>query len=183
MHRVEWAWRRRAFGSLKDFFLYGSMLSESTTTIFDHPHRPPLDPERVARALNYTVERIGHGEYRVRGSAEDYFVTLLPYYDCPCGDAVFRETICKHQIAALLFERDHEAVRIALSIQGECESGASMRVAKKTRRRLGDDPFGLSYDRSCAAQDGGRLVSDESNNGSADEVELQPAERIVISRW
>lgn len=157
------------------------MLDRDTTTIFDHPHRPPLDPDRVARALAYTVERIGHGEYRVRGSSEDYFVTLLPYYDCPCGDAVFRETICKHQIAVLLFERDREAVCIATSLHRDPDAATS--ESQKTKSLLQETAKTTPSNTSCAAQ-GRKLVLTHWNDGEGEEdVVLQPPERVVVSRW
>ena len=81
-------------------------------------NRPPLDMKRVGRAVDLAVENVGEGEYRVWSSRNEYYVALLPHYDCPCGDFVWRNELCKHIIAALLFHGDEEAQSLAEQIIG-----------------------------------------------------------------
>jgi len=45
-------------------------------------------------------------------------VALIPHYDCPCGDFVWRNQLCKHIIAALLHHGDEEAQSLAEQIIG-----------------------------------------------------------------
>lgn len=63
------------------------------------------DPERLARAagLERQVERVGAGVWLVRG---EYHVQLddLMTPPCDCGDVAWRDRLCKHAIAVLVFE-------------------------------------------------------------------------------
>jgi uncharacterized Zn finger protein len=45
------------------------------------------------------------------------YVTISPNYNCECPDAVWRNMICKHIIAALLEAGDGEAAEIANEIR------------------------------------------------------------------
>lgn len=60
--------------------------------------------ERVYRALGLRAEPLGRGVWRVRGGEEMHWVHLRDraVAPCDCGDAVWRERICKHVIAARL---------------------------------------------------------------------------------
>lgn len=71
-----------------------------------------IDPERLCRAIGYNVapDPGKHGVYNVWSGAGDssYWVNLRDI-DCPlcdCHDHVAREVLCKHAIAALLYEGD-----------------------------------------------------------------------------
>lgn len=82
--------------------------------------RPPLDRGRVRRALDLHVEQAAPAQYHVRGpEGEDEYVEIYPHFHCHCGDAIFREVICKHIIAALLAYGDEEAVDLARAVQRE----------------------------------------------------------------
>ena len=63
-----------------------------------------MDPVVAARANGLSVEPQADGSYLVRS---EYWVQLdtvtLPV--CECGDAVFRDRLCKHAVAALAWER------------------------------------------------------------------------------
>jgi len=80
---------------------------------FAPANRPPLDPVRVGKAMDLNVHRIDDDHFRVYSSRNEYHVALRPYYECGCGDFVWRNHICKHLIAALLWDGDDEARTIA----------------------------------------------------------------------
>jgi hypothetical protein len=75
--------------------------------------RPELDPVRVAKAVDLNVVRMDDDHFKVYSSRNEYFVALRPYYDCGCGDFVWRNEVCKHLIAALLWDGDEEARGLA----------------------------------------------------------------------
>lgn len=77
------------------------------------PYRPALDLEIVERSLDLVAEKIETHQYHVQGGEEHHYVTLTPYFECHCGDFVFRERICKHLVAALIEMGDAEAVHKA----------------------------------------------------------------------
>lgn len=86
----------------------------------DNPERPPLDPGRVRRALDLHVVEVDAGRYHVEGpDGEDEYVELRPYFSCYCGDAVYRDSLCKHIIAALMAHGDPEAVGAARRLIAE----------------------------------------------------------------
>lgn len=83
--------------------------------------RPPLDLDRVGRAITLRVEPLENmpGKYLVYGDAEPHYVDLrageewgIEYYTCDCGDYEWRDALCKHICAALIAENDDEAVRL-----------------------------------------------------------------------
>lgn len=92
------------------------------------PNRPPLDIERVGRAL--TLQAIpldDKGSYRIVGDRDDYYVQLEPHYSCDCGDFTWRDNrvevdakgvrrrvplICKHICSALIEAGDIEALEL-----------------------------------------------------------------------
>ena len=65
-----------------------------------------VDLARLERSLGLIAERAGHGRYRVLGGRETHWVDLYTarHPRCDCGDHLWRETICKHILAALLRE-------------------------------------------------------------------------------
>lgn len=78
---------------------------------------PAIDPRRLVASLALTVTPLGPAQYRVTGGREPHHVDLtadgaaLP--PCDCGDALYRGTICKHQLICRLVAGD-PAVRAAI---------------------------------------------------------------------
>ncbi|HEX6940759.1 MAG TPA: hypothetical protein VF158_15190 [Longimicrobiales bacterium] len=93
-----------------------------------------VDPARLERSLGLRVRRVGWGRYRVWGGREPHWVDLytrrLPR--CDCGDHIWRETVCKHILAAMLREGDDRVIgavgRLVSRLRAE---------ARGTRRRAG----------------------------------------------
>lgn len=82
--------------------------------------RPALDRKRVMKAIDCTATPLDSepGTYLVESdSGSIRYVTISPHYNCECPDAVWRNTICKHIIAALLLSGDKEAAEIANEIR------------------------------------------------------------------
>jgi hypothetical protein len=71
-----------------------------------------VDLERLERSLGLTVERVGNGRYLVAGGRDRHWVDLYTSYHprCDCGDHLWRETICKHILAALLREGNERVI-------------------------------------------------------------------------
>src|SRR5690242_8709074 len=70
-----------------------------------------VDPERLERSLTLHGEQVGYGRYRFTGGSEPHWVDLYTaqYPRCDCADHLWRDTICKHILAALIRE-GHEHV-------------------------------------------------------------------------
>jgi len=82
--------------------------------------RPKLDRKRVVKALDCTATPLDSqpGTYIVESNTGSIrYVTVSPDYNCECPDAVWRNIICKHLIAALLLHGDKEAAEIANEIR------------------------------------------------------------------
>src|SRR5687768_5427681 len=75
-----------------------------------------VDLSRLERGLGLRVERAGEGRYQVFGGDEPHWVDLhsTAHPRCDCGDHLWRESVCKHILAAMLREGD-ERVLGALS--------------------------------------------------------------------
>jgi hypothetical protein len=75
------------------------------------------------------LERVGDGQYRVTGGAQDHWVDLYnaAHPRCDCGDHLWRELICKHILAAMLREGDERVVEAVAELvrQLRAESGAA----------------------------------------------------------
>lgn len=71
-----------------------------------------IDPERLRRALELHVERVGRGQYRVSGGEETHYVDLAdPHVErCDCADHLLRQVVCKHLLACLLREGDDRVI-------------------------------------------------------------------------
>jgi hypothetical protein len=71
-----------------------------------------VDLGRLERSLGLTVERVGNGRYLVAGGRDRHWVDLYTSYHprCDCGDHLWRETICKHILAALLREGNERVI-------------------------------------------------------------------------
>jgi hypothetical protein len=76
-----------------------------------------VDPVRLMRAIGcYRVvpgSRYGYErQYAVIGGVEEYAVDLRDEAACPCdcGDHTWRDLLCKHALAALLYEGNQRVV-------------------------------------------------------------------------
>lgn len=71
-----------------------------------------VDPERLERCLGLRVQPAGQGRYRVSGGSEPHWVDLhtAQHPRCDCGDHLWRESVCKHILAAMLREGDERVV-------------------------------------------------------------------------
>ena len=71
-----------------------------------------VDLSRLERSLGLSVERVGNGRYLVAGGKDRHWVDLYTSYHprCDCGDHLWRETICKHILAALLREGNERVI-------------------------------------------------------------------------
>ncbi len=74
--------------------------------------RAGIDPGRLERSLFLSGDQIGAGQYRVTGGGHEHWVDLYTaaHPRCDCGDHLWRETVCKHILAALLREGNAEVV-------------------------------------------------------------------------
>lgn len=72
-----------------------------------------LDMERLERSLGLVAEQAGHGRYRIAGGDQDHWVDLYTasHPRCDCGDHLWRDTICKHILAALMREGNERVLR------------------------------------------------------------------------
>lgn len=72
-----------------------------------------VDLNRLERSLSLLGESLPDGRYRVSGGAEPHWVDLrTPNFPrCDCGDYLWRESLCKHILAALLREGDQRVIR------------------------------------------------------------------------
>jgi hypothetical protein len=71
-----------------------------------------IEMGRVERGVQLECEPIGDGRYRVTGGNSVHWVDLISHDHprCDCGDYLWRETICKHIIAARLREGDEQVL-------------------------------------------------------------------------
>ena len=72
-----------------------------------------IESGRLERSLSLAGEPVGDGRYLVVGGTEPHWVDLRsPMYPrCDCGDYLWRDTICKHILAARLREGDPGVIR------------------------------------------------------------------------
>jgi len=72
-----------------------------------------LDLTRLGRSLTLQAERAGHGRYRIAGGAQEHWVDLYAtaHPRCDCGDHLWRDTVCKHILAALMREGNERVLR------------------------------------------------------------------------
>lgn len=72
-----------------------------------------IEAGRLERSLSLAGEPFGDGRYLVAGGSEPHWVDLRsPMYPrCDCGDYLWRDTLCKHILAARLREGDPGVIR------------------------------------------------------------------------
>jgi hypothetical protein len=90
-----------------------------------------VDLDRLERGVMLTCERVGHGRFRVAGSAGDHWVDLYStsHPRCDCGDHLWRDQICKHILAALLREGNERVVRALASLVIRAREAPMQRAA------------------------------------------------------
>lgn len=71
-----------------------------------------VDLSRLERSLGLGVEAVGPGRYCVTGGDEPHWVDLHSalHPRCDCGDHLWRESVCKHILAAMLREGDERVL-------------------------------------------------------------------------
>ena len=83
------------------------------TPTFNGP-RPPLELSRVQRSLDLAAVELQStpGSFVVTSAVSGTvrYVQLRPDFNCDCPDALYRNQICKHLIAALRADGDEEAI-------------------------------------------------------------------------
>ena len=91
-----------------------------------------VDPARLTRGLELRVERAGYGRFRVTGGDEPHWVDLVDpaMPRCDCGDHVWRGTVCKHLLAALLREGDERVVAAVAALVRTLREAAEERRAR-----------------------------------------------------
>ena len=72
-----------------------------------------VDVARLERSLVLKGNRVGEGRYHFTGGAQEHWVDLYSaeHPRCDCGDHRWRDSICKHILAALLREGNERVVR------------------------------------------------------------------------
>ena len=72
-----------------------------------------VDHGRLERGLGLRAVRVGDGRYHVTGGRQDHWVDLYSeqFPRCDCGDHLWRDSVCKHMLAALVREGDERVVR------------------------------------------------------------------------
>lgn len=70
-----------------------------------------VDSRRLERSLALRGTRTGYGQYHFTGGRESHWVDLYTaaHPRCDCADHLWRDSICKHILAALIRE-GHEQV-------------------------------------------------------------------------
>jgi hypothetical protein len=86
-----------------------------------------IDPTRLVRALQLEAQPLGDGRWRVTGAVSLHTVDLNGRNGggCDCGDATYRQTTCKHELAARLAAGDGEVLR---AVRGLFMAGTARRA-------------------------------------------------------
>lgn len=80
--------------------------------------------QRAQRAMALAVTMAAPGVYQVQGGAEPHWVNLVDASvpACDCGDYLFRERICKHQMAARFAAGEHPHAVLLEALRAEVEA-------------------------------------------------------------
>ena len=75
-------------------------------------HETAIDFDRVERGVQLKAEMIEPGRYKVSGGDNTHWVDLIArdHPRCDCGDYLWRDSLCKHIIAARLREGDERVL-------------------------------------------------------------------------
>jgi hypothetical protein len=86
--------------------------TRSTEPAIDFDAAGGVDRARLERSLTLHGERVGPGRYRLTGGKEPHWVDLYTaaHPRCDCADHLWRETICKHILAALIREGNERVI-------------------------------------------------------------------------
>ncbi|NUS97564.1 MAG: SWIM zinc finger family protein [Gemmatimonadaceae bacterium] len=73
-----------------------------------------VDLDRLERGVQLVCERVGQRRFRVTGGSHEHWVDLgangaRPR--CDCGDYTWRDRDCKHILAAMLHEGNHQVIQ------------------------------------------------------------------------
>ena len=99
-----------------------------------HESENEMELGRVERGVQLACEPIGDGRYRVSGGGSVHWVDLKSsdHPRCDCGDYLWRESICKHIIAARLREGDEAALsKLGILVRSMREEVTEQRRALK----------------------------------------------------
>lgn len=159
------------------------MPSTPTTPFFEEAQRPPLDLDRVRRALDLRVDEWKEG-YRVLSPNGRYFVTLSTHYDCNCGDSVWNNQICKHLIAALMYAGDEEALRKGEYWQQRLRASeiAQARARQNQQALMIGRGQGKEIVQEAASDTPGLYGLTEWPKGLLEEIKELPEKRARISK-
>ena len=95
-----------------------------------------VDLDRLERSLTLQGERVADGRYHVTGGSHDHWVDLYTasHPRCDCGDHLWRETVCKHILAALLREGNEYVVGALGSLMARLRSTVQQTVRGGARQ-------------------------------------------------
>lgn len=99
----------------------------ASTPLIDFDAAGAIDTTRLVKAMTLRARRLGQGRYRIDGGSEPHFVDLVSpdVPRCDCGDHLYRDSICKHMLAALICERHPAVFDAALAaVKGMVEATA-----------------------------------------------------------
>jgi len=87
---------------------------------------PGADVARLERALGLRAEHVGYGRYRIVGGQSEHWVDLYSadHPRCDCGDFLWRDTVCKHILAALMREGNEDVIRAVGALFAALKSAA-----------------------------------------------------------
>jgi hypothetical protein len=96
-----------------------------------------VDPARLERGVVLEAVRVGPGRYRVTGGADEHWVDLLTPNQprCDCGDHTWRESVCKHILAALLREGSEEVITAVGGLVRDLRAQATPPRPRRRRRK------------------------------------------------
>jgi hypothetical protein len=101
-----------------------------------------IDPSRLARALQLEAQPLADGRWRVTGAVSLHTVDLNGRNGgaCDCGDATYRQSTCKHELAARLAAGDGEVLRAVrgLFIAATTRRARLLRYIKELRSEAED---------------------------------------------
>lgn len=103
---------------------HGWSLRDTGSKVAFTPRQWPhgIDPYRLRRSLDLTVERVTRDHFRVRGGLEPHEVNRqADSWTCDCVDRQ-RGNLCKHILAVQCHRRDETVTRLAKSLQSDASS-------------------------------------------------------------
>jgi hypothetical protein len=85
-----------------------------------------IDDARLERSLALQGEHVGYGRYHFTGGKEPHWVDLYTaaHPRCDCADHLWRDSICKHILAALIREGHEQVIGRVGRLVAELRSAA-----------------------------------------------------------